>query len=109
MPAPYSGQQWQHGWVPVSDSAATSKNHGRKPAAGSLLARLTKEAAESLERKKDEETKQKAAKKAKKTKRHHRKKDEKDQDTSRQVDRAIRIVSGRGFLDQPHSPTTSSR
>jgi hypothetical protein len=31
VPAPYPGQQWKHGWIPLTGAAAKSKNHGRKP------------------------------------------------------------------------------
>lgn len=44
MPAPHPGQEWTHGWIPITPTAAKSKNHGRKPGAGSLLARVTAEA-----------------------------------------------------------------
>ena len=32
MPHPYPGQEWKHGWVPLSPGATLEKNHGRKPA-----------------------------------------------------------------------------
>lgn len=47
MPQPYPGQDWKHGWVPVTATAARSKNHGRKPGAGSALARVAAEAGEA--------------------------------------------------------------
>ena len=50
MPQPYPGQQWKHGWVPLTAGAARSKNHGRKPGAGSALSRLVAEAAETHKR-----------------------------------------------------------
>lgn len=31
MPHPYPGQEWKHGWKPVSAAAVLSHNHGRKP------------------------------------------------------------------------------
>lgn len=57
MPQPYPGQQWTHGWKPLTPGAAKSKNHGRKPGAGSLLARVVGEAAEVHNRMKAEDAK----------------------------------------------------
>lgn len=34
MPHPYAGQEWRHGWIPISPAAKVSKNHGRKPSKG---------------------------------------------------------------------------
>lgn len=31
---PYPGQDWKHGWIPVTAKAAIEKNHGRKPKPG---------------------------------------------------------------------------
>lgn len=45
MPQPYPGQEWKHGWVPLTASAARSKNHGRRPGGGSLISRMVAEAA----------------------------------------------------------------
>jgi hypothetical protein len=50
LPQPYPGQQWKHGWVPLTPGAARSKNHGRKPGAGSALSRMVAEAAEAHKR-----------------------------------------------------------
>lgn len=50
MPQPYPGQQWKHGWVPLTPGAARSKNHGKKPGASSALSRLVAEAAETHKR-----------------------------------------------------------
>ena len=50
MPQSHPGQQWKHGWVPLTAAAARSKNHGRKVGAGSLLARMVAEAAENHKR-----------------------------------------------------------
>jgi hypothetical protein len=50
LPQPYPGQQWKHGWVPLTAGAARSKNHGRKPGAGSALSRMVAEAAEAHKR-----------------------------------------------------------
>src|SRR5690606_37282554 len=47
LPQPYPGQQWKHGWVPLTPGAARSKNHGKKPGASSALSRLVAEAAET--------------------------------------------------------------
>ncbi|WP_433364047.1 hypothetical protein [Streptosporangium sp. CA-115845] len=41
MPHPYPGQQWKHGWKPLTPGAVKSKNHGKKPAPGSKLAKGT--------------------------------------------------------------------
>ncbi|MEO3856213.1 ADP-ribosyltransferase [Acrocarpospora sp. B8E8] len=35
---PYPGQDWRHGWEPVTAGAHVSKNHGRKPAPGTEAA-----------------------------------------------------------------------
>lgn len=34
MPHPYPGQEWKHGWVPLTPAAVLEKNHGRKPGKG---------------------------------------------------------------------------
>ena len=34
-----SVHSWRHGWIPLTAQAAMSKNHGRKPAPGSSLAK----------------------------------------------------------------------
>lgn len=39
------GQQWTHGWVPLTPTAAKSKNHGKKPPPNSAIARVVAEAA----------------------------------------------------------------
>ncbi|HEX6990372.1 MAG TPA: hypothetical protein VF151_00740, partial [Gemmatimonadales bacterium] len=39
MPHPYPGQQWKHGWIPLTPGAIHSKNHGRKPGPKSKLGR----------------------------------------------------------------------
>lgn len=44
MPHPHPGQEWKHGWVPVTTAAAASKNHGKKPGKHNLLSRITAEA-----------------------------------------------------------------
>lgn len=44
MPQPYAGQEWKHGWIPLTPGAARSKNHGREPRAGSILDRIAAEA-----------------------------------------------------------------
>jgi hypothetical protein len=31
--------QWRHGWIPLTASAAKSKNHGKKPKPGSAVAK----------------------------------------------------------------------
>lgn len=46
MPHPYPGQEWRHGWIPVTPQAAKSKNHGRRPGRNSAISRLVAEAAE---------------------------------------------------------------
>lgn len=50
MPQPHPGQEWKHGWIPLTAAAVRSKNHGRSPGAGSLLSRMTAEAAETHNR-----------------------------------------------------------
>lgn len=44
MPHPYPGQEWKHGWKPVTPSAVKSKNHGRAPTPGSKGSKLAKSA-----------------------------------------------------------------
>lgn len=44
MPQPYPGQQWKHGWIPMTGGAAKSKNHGRKPKPGSAVERAAAKA-----------------------------------------------------------------
>lgn len=39
MPQPYPGQQWKHGWIPLTPGAIRSKNHGRQPGLKSKLGR----------------------------------------------------------------------
>src|SRR5690242_16120877 len=39
------GQQWTHGWVPLTPTAAISKNHGKKPPPNSAIAKVVAEAA----------------------------------------------------------------
>lgn len=39
MPQPYPGQQWKHGWIPLTPGAIRSKNHGRTPGPKSKLGR----------------------------------------------------------------------
>lgn len=39
------GQQWTHGWVPLTPTAAKSKNHGKKPPPNSAIAKVVAEAA----------------------------------------------------------------
>lgn len=41
------GQQWRHGWIPLTAAAAKSKNHGKKPGKNSALSRIIAEAAEA--------------------------------------------------------------
>lgn len=50
MPHPYPGQEWKHGWKPISPAAKVSKNHGRKPGAGSLLSKVLGDSGERLKR-----------------------------------------------------------
>lgn len=50
MPQPYPGQDWKHGWVPITAGAARSKNHGKKPGKESLIPRVVAEAAETHKR-----------------------------------------------------------
>ncbi len=50
MPHPYPGQEWKHGWIPVTPTAAKSKNHGRKPGRNSAISRVAAEAAEVYNR-----------------------------------------------------------
>ena len=50
MPQPHPGQEWKHGWIPLTAGAARSKNHGRKPGGGSLISRMVAEAAETHKR-----------------------------------------------------------
>ncbi len=38
------GQQWRHGWIPLTGAAAKSKNHGRKPKPQSKVAQAAAEA-----------------------------------------------------------------
>ncbi|MEO3856221.1 KOW motif domain-containing protein [Acrocarpospora sp. B8E8] len=47
MPQPYPGQQWEHGWKPLTPGALKDKNHGRLPKGGNrdVISRLVKEAA----------------------------------------------------------------
>lgn len=45
MPQPHPGQEWKHGWIPITPAAAASKNHGKKPGANSLISRIVAEAA----------------------------------------------------------------
>ena len=45
MPHPHPGQQWKHGWIPLTAAAAASKNHGRKPGPNSRISALVQEAA----------------------------------------------------------------
>ncbi len=45
MPAPYPGQEWKHGWIPVTAAAAKEKNHGKAPAKNSAISRMVAEAA----------------------------------------------------------------
>lgn len=56
MPQPYPGQQWKHGWKPLTPGAAREKNHGRKPGRNSAITRLVAEAAEIHNRMKAENT-----------------------------------------------------
>lgn len=46
MSRPHPGQQWKHGWIPLTPAAAIQKNHGRKPGSSSHLVRTVPEAAE---------------------------------------------------------------
>ncbi|HEX6990370.1 MAG TPA: hypothetical protein VF151_00730 [Gemmatimonadales bacterium] len=39
MPQPYPGQQWKHGWIPLTAAAVRQKNHGRTPGPTSKLGR----------------------------------------------------------------------
>lgn len=39
MPQPYPGQDWKHGWIPVTAKAIRQKNHGRTPGPDSELGR----------------------------------------------------------------------
>ncbi|MFI6510120.1 hypothetical protein ACIBCT_21150 [Streptosporangium sp. NPDC050855] len=41
------GQQWRHGWIPITPAAAVKKNHGKKPGKNSMLSRVVAEAAEA--------------------------------------------------------------
>ena len=50
MPQPHPGQEWKHGWIPLTADAAREKNHGRKPGGGSLISRMVAEAAETHKR-----------------------------------------------------------
>lgn len=50
MPQPHPGQDWRHGWIPVTPTAAKSKNHGRKPGGGSKIAAAAASAGEVLKR-----------------------------------------------------------
>lgn len=49
MPAPYPGQQWKHGWIPVTASAVKSKNHGRG-GNRDVIARIAAEAGAAFKR-----------------------------------------------------------
>lgn len=55
MPQPYPGQKWKHGWIPLTASAARSKNHGRPVKRNSAIARLVAEAAEIHKRQQRED------------------------------------------------------
>lgn len=37
MPQPYPGQQWKHGWIPLTEHTLRIKNHGSKPGPDSKL------------------------------------------------------------------------
>jgi len=40
MPDLQPGQQWKHGWIPLTPAAVRKKNHGRTPGPDSKLGRL---------------------------------------------------------------------
>lgn len=57
MPQPYPGQDWKHGWVPVTPQAAVSKNHGRPVKKGGGAARTATKAAPKHSKPADKTTK----------------------------------------------------
>lgn len=60
MPQPHPGQDWRHGWIPLSPGAAKSKNHGRKPGGGSLISRMVSEAADIHKRQQAQDAERKS-------------------------------------------------
>lgn len=60
MPQPHPGQEWKHGWIPLTSGAARSKNHGRKPGGGSLISRVVAEAAEIHKRQQAQDAERKS-------------------------------------------------
>lgn len=44
MPAPYPGQDWKHGYIPLTPAAARSKNHGATPGEGSKVSQMMDQA-----------------------------------------------------------------
>lgn len=47
MPAPYPGQRWKHGWIPLTPGAVIQKNHGKRPGPKSKLGRVMASVSES--------------------------------------------------------------
>ncbi len=47
MPQPYPGQQWKHGWIPLTGAAEVAKNHGNKPKPRSGVGTVKKSAAKA--------------------------------------------------------------
>lgn len=96
MPHPYPGQEWKHGWKPVTPAAAKSKNHGRAPTPGSKGSKLAK----STSGPKDSEGSKDSSPADSRT-------------TSQRMDDAIRAKAGRGRSDstpaRPESKDTPLR
>lgn len=85
MPHPYPGQEWKHGWKPVTPSAAKSKNHGRAPTPGSKGSKLAKSTSGSKDSSPTD-----------------------SRTTSQRMDDAIRAKTGRGRSDStPARPASS--
>lgn len=47
MPAPYPGQRWKHGWIPLTPGAVIQKNYGKRPGPKSKLGRVMASVSES--------------------------------------------------------------
>lgn len=59
---PHAGQQYTHGWNPVTPAAAVQKNHGKAVKKNSAISRLLKEASESHQRMRQQDADRKAGK-----------------------------------------------
>lgn len=105
MPQPYPGQQWKHGWIPMTGAAVKSKNHGRG-GNRDVIARIAAEAGAVLRRMESGSkpgnrgssmtpavkapTRSRTAPKAKPVASKGT-----GQDTSKKIDAAIRLAAGR--------------